>query len=419
MVISITKLDLLWQKKGVWTELEGRIDIPQDMTSVGLYFENRYDALEEDIVDFYIDDVVVTKETIDVVRGDIPSIKEVYEDYFTIGFAATVSETPKSRQGLMKDQFNSFTTGNELKPDSLLDYQTCISDPKYDDNPQVTFKNAQYLLDFAKEADIPMRGHTLVWHSQTPRWFFAQGYSKAEDAPLVSKELMLKRMENYIKNVLEYVQTNYPGLIYAWDVVNEAIEVGDGQPGFYRSNDSYWYQIIGEEFLEKAFEYARKYADPEVKLFYNDYNTEQVSKMNAIYDVAEMLKSKGLIDGIGLQTHIGDNSPSIADIDASIRRYAQLGLEIQITELDMFLTDNSPEALMKQASRYKRLFLNLTYLKSEGIANITNVTFWGLSDDISWLSKPGVPTYPLLFDQYLVQKPAFWGAILHPDIPYN
>lgn len=406
-------------EKGIWTKLNGRINIPEDMNTLSFYFENRYDAPKDDVIDFYIDDIVITRESTKVVRGEIPSIKDVYKDYFTIGVAATIPEAQVSRQGLIKEQFNSFTTGNELKPDSLLDYNKSISDPKYDDNPQITFKNAEFLLDFAREAGIPMRGHTLVWHAQTPRWFFAEGYSKDENAPLVSKELMLRRLENYIKNVLEYSQNHYPGLIYAWDVVNEAIEVSHGKPGGYRSEDSYWYQTIGEEFLEKAFEYARKYADPEVKLFYNDYNTEQGVKMYAIIDVVELLKEKGLIDGIGLQSHIGHDSPSLADIERSIRRYGELGLEIHITELDMGLTDNSEEAIMKQASRYKRLFLILKHIKSQDLANITNVTFWGMSDDISWLNKPGIPNYPLLFDKYLVQKPAFWGAIMHPEIPLN
>lgn len=406
-------------KRGEWTSLNGRITIPKDMVTVSFYFENKYDAAAADITDFYIDDIAISREVTSVVRGDIPAIKDVYKDYFTIGVAATVPEAQESRQGLIKDQFNSFTTGNELKPDSLLDYEKCISDPKYDDNPQISFKNAEFLMDFANEAGLPMRGHTLVWHSQTPRWFFAEDYSKDENAPLVSKELMLRRLENYIKNVLEYSQTHYPGLIYAWDVVNEAIEISDGMDGGYRSTDSYWYQIIGEDFVEKAFEYARKYADPEVKLFYNDYNTEEELKMRAIIDMVESLKQKGLIDGIGLQCHLGHSSPSLANIERSIRKYAETGLEIHITELDMDLTDNSEVELMKQASRYKRLFIMLKHFKDKDIANITNVTFWGMSDDISWLNKPGVPNYPLLFDKYLVQKPAFWGAILHPDIALN
>ncbi|HBI73001.1 MAG TPA: glycoside hydrolase [Lachnospiraceae bacterium] len=405
-------------EKGVWTELNGRLIVPEDTKTVKLYFETNTES-EKNCVDFYIDGVELVKETAHAVRGDIPSLKEIYKDYFTIGFATTVYEASESRQGLMTEQFSSFTIGNELKPDSLLDYEKSISDPKYDDNPQVTFKNVEYLLEFAKKANLPLRGHTLVWHSQTPRWLFTEGYSKGENAPLVSKELMLKRLENYIKNVLSYLQTNYPGVIYCWDVVNEAIEVGDGEPGFYRSKESYWYQIIGPEFVEKAFEYARKYADPEVKLFYNDYNTEQVIKMNAIIDLVQDLKSKGLIDGIGLQSHIGIDSPSIADIENSIRKYAELGLEIHITELDMYLTDNSEEAFAKQASRYKRLFLVLQHLKKQNLANITNVTFWGLSDETSWLNKPSVPNYPLLFDKYLIQKPAFWGVVMHPDIPLN
>lgn len=261
-----------------------------------------------------------------------------------------------------------------------------------------------------------MRGHTLVWHAQTPKWFFKVNYSKEENAPFVSKELMLKRLENYIRHIMEYTNENYPGVIYAWDVVNEAIEPGDGNEGGYRSKDSLWYQVVGPEFLEKAFEFSRKYADPNCKLFYNDYNTEDYTKMMHIYNLAKDLKGKNIIDGIGLQSHIGIDSPSVMKIQDSIMKYAELNLELHITELDMGLTDNSEEALMKQAIRYKRLFLYLKNLDDKG-ANITNVTFWGLSDDASWLNKPGQPNYPLLFDSFKVQKPAFWGVVQSPDIP--
>ncbi|NLL01267.1 MAG: hypothetical protein GX271_11495, partial [Clostridiales bacterium] len=113
--------------KGEWTELNGRITIPKDMETVSFYFENRYDASIDDIKDFYIDDLVITRESTTVVRGEIPAIKDVYKDYFTIGVAATIPEAQESRQGMIKEQFNSFTTGNELKPDSLLDYEKSIS----------------------------------------------------------------------------------------------------------------------------------------------------------------------------------------------------------------------------------------------------------------------------------------------------
>lgn len=257
----------------------------------------------------------------------------------------------------------------------------------------------------------------MVWHSQTPRWFFTEGYSQDANAPLVSKELMLKRMENYIRQVLEYTQTNYPGLIYAWDVVNEAINPGEGDENGLRVKDSLWYEVVGPEFIEKAFEYARKYADPDVKLFYNDYNTEETGKLLYIKRLVKGLQDKGLIDGIGLQSHLTMDNPSLVDVNSSLLEYGELGLELQITELDMGLKSNTEEDFLNQAKRYKRLFMFIKSIHESGAANITNVTFWGLSDDISWLNKPSEPNYPLLFDNYLLQKPAFWGVLLSPDIP--
>lgn len=402
-------------KKGEWTEIAGDILVPFTAASMQVYFETSYSGTE--LIDFYVDNMSIVLETSEGDRGEIPSLYEAYEDRYSMGVAVTSNEIGANRQELITQQFNSLTPGNELKADAILDYDTCISDPKYNDNPAVKFDRVKPILDYAKQAGIPVRGHTLVWHSQVPRWFFTEGYSNAPNAPFVSKELMLKRMENYIKQVLEYTDTNYPGVIYAWDVVNEAVNVGDNVDGGLRALDSLWYQVVGPEFIEKAFEYARKYANPEVKLFYNDYNTEDTFRMLSIIEIAKGLKEKGLIDGIGLQSHIGIDSPGLIQIEKSIREYGKLGLEIQITELDMGLTEDTEEAFMKQASRYKRLFTILNNLDDTGAANITNVTFWGLSDDITWLTKPGVPSYPLLFNKYLVQKPAFWAVLLSPDIP--
>jgi endo-1,4-beta-xylanase len=256
-------------KKGEWTPITGSIIVPEDTTSAEVYFETVFTGGE--MIDFYVDEVVIFKENAVVNRGELPSLKEIYKDNFSMGVAVSNVELSPARKELIAEQFNSLTAGNELKPDSLLDYATCISDPKYNDNPAVKFDRAKPILDFAQKNGIKFRGHTLVWHSQTPRWFFAEGYSTDASAPLVSGELMLKRMENYIKQVLEYTQTNYPGLIYAWDVVNEAVNPGDNEENFLRTRDSLWYQVIGSGFIEKAFEYARKYADKDVKLFYNDY----------------------------------------------------------------------------------------------------------------------------------------------------
>lgn len=401
--------------RGEWTQIKGSIVIPDGTNTASVYFETSFTG--GDLIDFYIDGITITREMATTDRGELPALKEAYKDMFSMGVAATASEISAANQELIREQFNSLTPGNELKPDNVLDYATCISDPKYDDNPAISFKKVMPILEFAKEANIPVRGHTLVWHSQTPRWFFAEGYSQDANAPLVSKELMLKRMENYIRQVLEYAQANYPGLIYAWDVVNEAVNPGEGDENGLRTRDSLWYEVVGPEFIEKAFEYARKYADPDVKLFYNDYNTEEKGKLLHIKNLVRGLKEKGLIDGIGLQSHLTMDGPSLIDVNSSLLEYGELGLEIQITELDMGLTDNSEEEFLRQAMRYKRLFMFIKNARESGAANITNVTFWGLSDDISWLNKPSEPNYPLLFDNYLLQKPAFWGVLLSPDIP--
>ena len=405
-------------KKGQWTHITGSIIIAEDTETATLYFETDYKS--EDLIDFYIDDISITKETSMAERGDIPALKDVYKNHFTVGVAATVNEISPDRQELIRHQFNTLTPGNELKADAVLDYNTCKSDPKYDDNPAISFSAVEPLLDFAKKNNMKVRGHTLIWHSQTPRWFFAENYSKADDAPLVSRELMLKRMENYIKNVFDYVNDNYPDLFYAWDVVNEAINPSeantDTNPQGFRIEESYYYQVVGPDFIEKSFEFARKYANENIKLFYNDYNTEDSSKRSYIYDLIKDLSIKGLIDGVGLQSHLSVDSPSLLDVESSIRKYAELDLEIHLTEIDMGTNKNTEEEYLKQASRYKRLFTFLINFVENGTADITNVTFWGLSDDISWLNKPGQPSYPLLFDRHLIQKPAFWGVLLHPDI---
>ena len=343
-------------------------------------------------------------------------IKDIYADYFTVGgvLGSSGMNNP-SVSGIITTHFNSVTMENEMKPNSLLDYMTSISDPKYDESPAINYNALETCLKYAKDNGLKMRGHTLVWHSQTPRWFFTEGYSMDANAPFVTKEVMLKRMEKYIKQILEYCQTNYPGVVYAWDVVNEAIEVSNGHPESIRTEGSYWYTVVGDEFVEKAFEYARKYADPEVKLFYNDYGTENSLKASAIKKLVAKIKEQGNIDGIGLQTHIGIDSPSLNDIDSTARSLAELDLELQVTELDMNMPGNTEADLAKQATKYRRLFLYFRKWVDDGI-KLTNVTFWGTTDDRSWLNKANEPSYPLLFDKNFEKKPAYYGVIQDPEV---
>ena len=347
---------------------------------------------------------------------EIPSMSEYWKDYFSIGIAITKGELLNDFKGdLIKQQFNSMTCGNEMKPDALLDREATKS-AGTETCPVLKFDSCDEMLQFCVDNNIKMRGHTLVWHSQTPDWFFMEEYSNKPDAVFASREVMLQRMENYIRLVMEYVNTTYPGVVYAWDVVNEAIAPGDGGEDGMRMSDSLWYQTIGSDFVEKAFEYARKYADPEQKLFYNDFNTYEAPKRIAILNLVNKIKDQGNIDGIGMQSHIGMSSPTLLDYEETIRKFGETGLEIQITELDINLDSNTEEDFLKEGTRYKRLFFTFKNLVDNGEANITNITVWGLTDEGSWLNKDG-KRYPLLFNQVLETKPAFWGVLMDDGIP--
>ncbi|HEX3022669.1 MAG TPA: endo-1,4-beta-xylanase [Lachnospiraceae bacterium] len=343
--------------------------------------------------------------------GDLASISEVYSDVFRVGVALAAFDIKDPYKAkLVTSQFNSITCENEMKADFTLDREKTLA-LKDEECPAINMGNADTALTFAKENGLGMRGHTLVWYSQTPRWLFTVGYDDKPDAPYVSREVMLSRMENYIRQVMEYVNTNYPGVIYAWDVVNEAIATEDGEKNGLRIKNNYWYEVIGEDYIEMAFTYARKYAEHEQKLFYNDYGTYEKSKLFAIYKLVDELKGKGLIDGIGMQDHMQIGYPNILDYQYALKKYAELGLEIQITELDIDAPDDTKETQAKLATRYKVILSLLQKYAREGQAKITNVTFWGLTDDRSWLNRADKPSFPLLFDRNLKPKEAFFGAL--------
>lgn len=356
--------------------------------------------------------VLVEEDT----TGTPPAIKDVYQELFSIGVAVGTHDVLQEyKLDVILQQFNSMTCGNEMKADSLLDRRATLESGT-EESPVINFSRADIILSFAQEHGIAMRGHTLVWHSQVPRWFFTVKYSDDASAPFVTKEVMLSRMDSYIRQVMEYTNETYPGVIYAWDVVNEAIETGDGHERGLRTKDSLWYQVIGEEYIEKAFEYARAYAAEGQTLFYNDYNEFVLKKRFAIINLVKDLKEKGLIDGIGMQSHLQMSDPSLIDYEETLKKYGELGLEIQVTELDVDALDNSEETQAKLAKRYKQLFYTYKRLKESGEANITNITIWGLSDDGSWLNDE-TASYPVLFTQLLEAKPAFYGAIMDESIP--
>ena len=334
------------------------------------------------------------------------NLKTAFSSRFKIG--AAISRMNLECRGNMKfflDQFSSFTVENDMKPMFFLDTEENLSDPEtYDLEPCLCFDYAVPYLEFSKKNNMPMRGHTLVWHNQTPSWFFYNDYDESKG--FVSRDKMLTRLENYIKGVLTFIQENYPGQIYAWDVCNEIIEEGD-----FRK--SLWTKVVGEDFFIKAFEFARKYASPEVKLFYNDYNTYEEWKRDLILEkVLKPLIEKGLVDGMGMQSHLLMDEPELSLYEKALHMYGALGIEVQITELDIHNADASEESMNKLADRYKELFTIIVKTKDEGKANVTSVTFWNLLDQFSWLTVfRKERSHPLLFEGKCEAKKAYYSVL--------
>ena len=339
-------------------------------------------------------------------------LKNLYEENFPIGVALPrqAFKHMSEYEEVILNNFNSITCENEMKPESLLDKEACQSDLENTyENPVVKFDACDLAVQYAVEHDIKIRLHTLVWHSQTPKWFFTEDYT--DEGTLVSREVMLKRMEHYIAAVLNHFKEQYPGLIYAVDVVNEAFDKGDGDETGVRKKNNLWYETVGNDYYYQAFVFARKYADQDMKLFYNDYAC--VWKPDMILEHLQKAKDEGLIDGIGMQSHLSIDDDVTYKFMATVKTFCKAGYEVQATELDIGTNkDGSEEKLMKQARKYKAFFSNMKKLQEEGY-NITGITVWGLNDEMSWRRGE----HALLFDGKMNAKKAYEGAMLMENIP--
>lgn len=304
---------------------------------------------------------------------------------------------------LMTEQFNSVTLENAMKPDAILNQ----SASKKADDIVVEFKSeTTNLLDWAKKNNMSLRGHTIIWHSQTPEWIFHEEFNASKD--LVSREVMLKRMESYISQVFSLLEEQgYIDMIYAYDVVNEAWE----DNGTMR--DTLWKQTIGDDYLYWAFYYADKHAPESVDLYYNDYNEQ--FKYPAVSDFVKNLKDDSgrmLIDGIGLQAHLYTKDDLNLYFKA-VDEYAKCGVKVSLTELDVALGSyqnklpNDETNLKAQGDFYYDLVEGLISRKEAGMLNLDSITFWGVADNLSWRAEQ----YPLLYDKDLTPKPAFDGVM--------
>jgi|AGTN01.1.fsa_nt_gi Beta-1,4-xylanase len=338
---------------------------------------------------------------------EVVSLKEAYQDKFLIGAAVNVDQIygrDTAAVKIVKHHFNSVTAENCMKSMYLQ--------PK---EGEFFFEEADKFVEFGERNGMHIVGHTLIWHSQAPGWFFTD-----EEGNDVSREVLIERMRNHIATVVG----RYKGRIHGWDVVNEAIL----EDGTYR--DSKFYSIIGEEYIPLAFQFAHE-ADPDTELYYNDYGMGLEGRRNGVVGMVKSLQEKNIpIDGIGMQGHMGLGYPDIGEYEKSILAYSELGLTVMITEMDIIVlpfpssdvtaevslsyeyqqemnpyTDGLPDSV---ATIWEEQYVDFFKLFLKHRDKISRVTLWGVSDASSWRNDwpmQGRTDYPLLFDRNYQAKP--------------
>ena len=338
-------------------------------------------------------------------------LKDYFKDDFLVGAAIGTdifSRNDKEMLNLIAREFSTITTENAMK------WQ-----PVHPSKNKWNFDVPDKFVEFGQKNGMHIQGHVLVWHSQVPNNLFEDNNGKQ-----VSKSVLLKRMENHISTLVD----RYKGKIHSWDVVNESITPEDG---FRKSK---WLEIIGPEFMERAFHLAHE-ADPDCHLIYNDYNMTDKRRRDFVVELVKKYKKKGVpIHGIGMQGHFNLNSPNTKAIEASIDAFAATGMRVHFTELDVDVLpydwgrtsevstnieyaeslnpyiDGLPKEIQdKFTRRYEELF-NIFLKHSE---KIDRVTFWGTTDDKSWKNNfpmRGRTNYPLLFNREHKPKDAYFAV---------
>ena len=366
---------------------------------------------------------------------DVRGVKDALKDYFDyFGFCVSYNNTFKEallQKGLPLHA-SCITMENEFKPDFIFAWakpnkltEFRGEDGKLYEVPAdiPNFKQMDSILSDMKKLGLKLRGHTLVWHSQTPAWFFQKNFSRNGESELVTPAEMNARMEWYIKTVFEHVaewekkNNNGEHMILAWDVVNEAAADNSTETNYLRdASSSKWFAIYqNDTFIVNAFRYANKYAPKDVKLVYNDYGCSSPNKNKAICKIIDAIQvaPDARIDAAGMQTHISINDSAV-NFEKAVKNFLAKGINVQITEMDVANGASSYNA-MKLKDCYKTYFkMFIANRKQPGKNGIEGVTLWGVRDEWTWLNNmhKGHTQYPLLFnDKNYYCKPAYYGVI--------
>ena len=460
-----------------WTPVSGTISMPENEKNEQVQLQFGGDAGET----YLLDDLKIgavqdsTETDKKKIEWDIPNLKDTIsskDGIGTDGYTGVAIMSSEISDGALMDlvtkHFNAVTFGNELKPDCLFGYHDgnktnpgtetvsfTFADGTTDDHfvvPKLDYSRAEGMLDKLldwneahPDAQIKVRGHVLVWHSQTPEWFFHENWDASQ--PYVSREVMNRRQEWYIATVLQHFtgsSSRYKDMFYGWDVVNEAVSDGGGYrkdtenssdsltDATHGSKSSWWKIYQSNEYIVNAFRYANHYAPSSLELYYNDYNECGSSKKDDIIALLKAVKEHESdstlptrISAMGMQSHYNTSqSPTMAQFESAARAYAAVVGKVQMTELDLKATadyDGTKNTLdaeyTREAYRYKDIFDSVRKLEKEGV-DFGAVTFWGVIDGNSWLqSRSDVGggadgthgQVPLLFDDDYKAKPAFYA----------
>lgn len=473
-LISGTSAQIL--EAGKWTKFEGTYKIPSGAKKVVIRILEQGNWQEPGsciMGKYYVANVSMKKITKPKpeIEENIPdwkaSVTESLGNGSIAGTAIMSSEiSDDTLMALVKKHFNAVTFGNELKPDALFNYQigqsvdsTTITFqgkelkvPVVNDKQEnLDFSRADAMLDKILEWNnanpndkIRVRGHVLVWHSQTPEWFFHEDYDVAK--PYADKGTMNRRLEWFIFSVFDHyfgkaANGKYDGLFYGWDVVNEAVngntyrddkvisDASDTSTSDTRhgSNSMWWRVYKSNEFIINAFKYANKYAPNDVELYYNDFGETDNTKCEGIVKLINDVKSADgtRLDALGMQAHYNVDGFSAAQFKSVAKKYAQAAGKVQLTELDFKASSTYDGTAATKESEYtkmaychKNLYEAIKALKEEG-TNVSGITVWGVIEPNSWLHSQsnlgggasGSAQCPLLFDGNYKAKPAYWAYV--------
>ena len=459
---------------GEWTKFSGTFNVPKTADQIVIrIIEQGTNYGQGDCVKgaYCVTGVSMKKITRPKpeIEKDIPewktSVTESLGNDSIAGTAIMLSEiSDDTLMELVEKHFNAVTFGNELKPDALFNYQI---DGNSVPTKTITFEGEELQvpvvndagdsLDFSRadamadkilewnnahpDQKIRIRGHVLVWHSQTQEWFFHENYDITK--PYVNKETMNRRLEWFISSVFDHyfgeaANGKYDGLFYGWDVVNEAVigntyrtdkvSAAESLSEIRHGNNSSWWHVYeSNEFIINAFKYANKYAPKNVELYYNDFGETDNTKCEGIVKLINDVKSADgtRLDAFGMQAHYNVDGFSAAQFKSVAKKYAQAAGKVQLTELDFKASSTYDGTAATKESEYtkmaychKNLYEAIKALKAEG-ANVSGITVWGVIEPNSWLHSQsnlgggasGSAQCPLLFDGNYKAKPAYWAYV--------